>query len=108
MNTPTSKPGNSFMGIMSGAADIYRERQATAPAAMDSNQLGAPASEILFKEISTSTVQRIQTLEEHRAVLKRVFDTAKERVLIVSPFISRSLSGFIASSPAYRLFHKLA
>lgn len=37
-----------------------------------------------------NNVRRIQTLEEHRAVLKHVFDTAKERVLIVSPFISSS------------------
>ena len=31
---------------------------------------------------------RITTLEEHQALLKRVFDTAKSRVLVVSPFIS--------------------
>jgi len=37
-----------------------------------------------------NNVRRIQTLEEHRDVLKHVFDTAKERVLIVSPFISSS------------------
>ena len=39
---------------------------------------------------AASSVRRIHTLEEHRAVLKHVFDTAKERILIVSPFISNS------------------
>lgn len=39
---------------------------------------------------TTSTVRRISTLDEHRALLKEVFRTAKQRILIVSPFISNS------------------
>jgi len=44
----------------------------------------------LQSNTAASSVRRIHTLEEHRAVLKHVFDTAKERILIVSPFISNS------------------
>lgn len=46
--------------------------------------------ETLHSNSAKNNVRRIQTLEEHRSVLKHVFDTAKERVLIVSPFISDS------------------
>ena len=57
-------------------------------------QLMATRIEETFMNTPTSkpanNVRRIQTLEEHRAALKHVFDTAKERVLIVSPFISSS------------------
>lgn len=39
---------------------------------------------------SSNAVRRISSLEEHRAILKEVLQTAKRRVLIVSPFITNS------------------
>ena len=35
--------------------------------------------------------RRLSTLNEHRSLLREVFQTARERVLIVSPFISKSV-----------------
>ncbi len=40
--------------------------------------------------LNTAALRRISTLEEHRALLTEVIRTAKNRVLIVSPFISAS------------------
>lgn len=37
-----------------------------------------------------NTTTRITTLEEHRKLLRKVFETAQSRVLVVSPFISKS------------------
>lgn len=37
-----------------------------------------------------NTITRISSLEEHRKLLRLVFETAKSRVLVVSPFISKS------------------
>lgn len=37
-----------------------------------------------------TVIERITTLAEHRRLLTRVFETAQERVIVVSPFISSS------------------
>lgn len=37
-----------------------------------------------------SKAYRLSTLEEHRGFLRKVFDTAKTRILVVSPFISKT------------------
>lgn len=37
-----------------------------------------------------NTTTRITTLEEHRKLLRMVFETAQSKVLVVSPFISKS------------------
>jgi phosphatidylserine/phosphatidylglycerophosphate/cardiolipin synthase-like enzyme len=34
--------------------------------------------------------RRLSSLKEHRSLLREVFQTARERVLIVSPFISKA------------------
>jgi len=38
----------------------------------------------------SEAVRRVASLHDHRALLKDVFRTARERVLIVSPFVSKS------------------
>jgi hypothetical protein len=38
----------------------------------------------------SEAVRRVASLEDHRSLLKEVFQTAQERVLIVSPFVSKS------------------
>ena len=53
-----------------------------------------------------ANIQRLQTLEEHRDMLRHVFSTAQERILIVSPFISMSaiesdnISGLVGQAAA--------
>jgi len=44
----------------------------------------------LQSNTAASSVRRIHTLEEHRSVLRSVLTSAKDRVLIVSPFVSNS------------------
>lgn len=46
------------------------------------------SSERIYSETNQYTVRRISTLEKHRSCLKYCFDTARNRLLIFSPFIS--------------------
>jgi hypothetical protein len=39
---------------------------------------------------SQKTIRRVASLQDHRSLLKEVFQTAQERILIVSPFVSKS------------------
>jgi len=39
---------------------------------------------------NSEAVRRVSSLEEHRTLLREVFLTARNRILIVSPFVSKS------------------
>lgn len=52
------------------------------------SELNELSSSFLYNEQSIDIKSRVDSLEKHQRCLSRVFEVAKERIIIVSPFIS--------------------
>ncbi len=95
LNVAVSRAKDHF--FVFGDMDIFNPLKSNLPSGFLANYLfSKPENELIdvktiraFYKLHPDKVRHIHSLEEHRALLKNAFDQAKEKIVIISPWISQ-------------------